>query len=120
MEYVVVYLLFSLHKLLNLFSSKLINVLQTHIRNAINNKTPENETLFPKMKNLQYIMKFVIRSRILFAKLNDDRDQDIFEASLEGMVLLQTIFHRNETKKKCRKKIITFSSLQICYSHLSN
>lgn len=29
-------------------------------------------------------MKFVIRSRILFAKLNDDRDQDMFEASLEG------------------------------------
>lgn len=29
-------------------------------------------------------MKFVIRSRILFAKLNDDRDQDMFERSLEG------------------------------------
>lgn len=29
-------------------------------------------------------MKFIIRSRILFAKLNDDRDQDMFEASLEG------------------------------------
>lgn len=29
-------------------------------------------------------MKFVIRSRILFAKLNDDKDQDRFEASLEG------------------------------------
>lgn len=66
------------------FYSKLINVLQTHIRNAINNTTPENETLYKTMKNLQYIMKFVIRSRILFAKLNDDRDQDMFEASLEG------------------------------------
>lgn len=59
-------------------------MLQIHIRNAINNKTPENELLYKTTKNLQYIMKFVIRSRILFAKLNDDRDQDMFEASLEG------------------------------------
>ncbi|XP_031633259.1 dedicator of cytokinesis protein 1 isoform X4 [Contarinia nasturtii] len=65
---------------------KLINVLQTHIRNGINNKTPENETLYKTMKNLQYIMKFVIRSRILFAKLNDDRDQEMFEASLEDLL----------------------------------
>lgn len=81
-----------------LFSSKLINVLQTHIKNAINNRTPENELesfgsaseksseklLYKTTKNLQYIMKFVIRSRILFAKLNEDREQDMFEASLEG------------------------------------
>lgn len=40
--------------------------------------------LYKTTKNLQYIMKFVIRSRILFAKLNDDRDQNMFEASLEG------------------------------------
>lgn len=70
-------------------SSKLINVLQTHIRNAINNKTPENELLYKTTKNLQYIMKFVIRSRILFAKLNDDRDQDMFEASLEGKYAIE-------------------------------
>lgn len=44
------------------------------------------------MKNLQYIMKFVIRSRILFAKLNDDRDQDMFEASLEG-TFIQPVIH---------------------------
>lgn len=74
-------------------------MLQTHIRNAINNKTPENETLYKTMKNLQYIMKFVIRSRILFAKLNDDRDQELFEASLEG-----NNFHWN-----CRK--INFPNL---------
>lgn len=66
------------------FHSKLINLLQIHILNAINNKTSENELLYKTTKNLQYIMKFVIRSRILFAKLNDDRDQDMFERSLEG------------------------------------
>lgn len=75
------------------FNSKLINVLQTHIRNAINNKTPENELLYKTTKNLQYIMKFIIRSRILFAKLNDDRDQDMFEASLEGNTLFPPSAH---------------------------
>lgn len=69
-----------------LLHSKLINILQTHIRNAINNEAQHEprELLFKATKNLQYIMKFIIRSRILFAKLNDDRDQDMFEASLEG------------------------------------
>lgn len=76
----------------------MINILQTHIRNAINNKPPDTESenfssaieesseklLYKTTRNLQYIMKFIIRSRILFAKLNDDRDRDIFEASLEG------------------------------------
>lgn len=73
-----------------LLHSKLINILQTHIRNAINNeaKHEPSELLFKTTKNLQYIMKFIIRSRILFAKLNDDRDQDMFEASLEGEILI--------------------------------
>lgn len=74
------------------FHSKLINILQTHIRNAINNDaTHEHNELFKTTKNLQYIMKFIIRSRILFAKLNDDRDQDMFEASLEGKQMSQFI-----------------------------
>lgn len=73
-------------------------MLQTHIRNAINNKTPDNEfeslgsisekssekLLYKTVKNLQYIMKFIIRSRILFANLNDDKDRVLFESSLEG------------------------------------
>lgn len=42
--------------------------------------------LYKTTKNLQYIIKFVIRSRILFAKLNDDRDRDLFEASLEDLL----------------------------------
>lgn len=37
-------------------------------------------------------MKFIIRSRILFAKLNDDRDRDIFEASLEGKYITNYLF----------------------------
>lgn len=79
------------------FRSKLINVLLTHIRNAINHKTTDSDlesfgstrensserVLYKTTKNLQYIMKFVIRSRILFANLNDNRDHHSFEASLE-------------------------------------
>lgn len=78
--------------------SKLINVLQIHIQNAINNKAAENELetfgstgeksseklLYKTTKNLQYIIKFIIRSRILFSKLNDDKDRQHFESILEG------------------------------------
>lgn len=93
-------LFFSFLLLPTIDHSKLINVLQTHIKNAINNKTPENEfeslgsssekssekLLYKTTKNLQYIMKFIIRSRILFANLNDDKDREFFETSLEGGV----------------------------------
>lgn len=85
-----------------LYHRKLINVLQTHIKNAINNKVPESEMesfgcggneilsseklLYKTTKNLQYIIKFIIRSRILFAKLNDDKDRHSFDASLEDLL----------------------------------
>lgn len=84
---------------MNFNCSKLINVLQTDIKNAINNTTPEADAdalvggcntkandnlLYKTTKNLQYIMKFIIRSRILFAEMNDDKDRVLFESSLEG------------------------------------
>ncbi|XP_052869684.1 dedicator of cytokinesis protein 1 [Anopheles cruzii] len=77
---------------------KLINVVQTDIRNAINNiskdRTVSNiytvnandEKLYRTTKYLQYIMKFIIRSRMLFADLNQDRDRELFEASLEELL----------------------------------
>lgn len=40
--------------------------------------------LYKTTKNLQYIVKFIIRSRILFSKLNDDKDRQHFESNLEG------------------------------------
>ncbi len=77
-------------------SSKLLNVLQTHIKNAIYNKPPDTEVdtctnsnddlLYKTTKNLQYIMKFIIRSRILFADMNDDKDRVLFESSLEDLL----------------------------------
>lgn len=78
---------------------KLITVLQYYIRKAIGDKTTNeksadaveethlSEELYPITKNLQYIMKFIIKSRILFAKLNDERDRHSFEASIEGRTI---------------------------------
>jgi dedicator of cytokinesis protein 1 len=42
--------------------------------------------LYKIMKHLQYIMKFIIQSRLLFAKLNDNKDHMLFEASLEDLL----------------------------------
>lgn len=43
--------------------------------------------LYKTTKNLQYIVKFIIRSRILFANLNDDRDRQLFENNLEDLLM---------------------------------
>lgn len=78
-----------------------MNVVQLQIRNAINNKLTEirvesfgsvvnespDKVLYRTTKNLQYIMKFIIRSRILFSELNDDRDRDMFETCLEDLLM---------------------------------
>ncbi|XP_055631515.1 dedicator of cytokinesis protein 1 isoform X1 [Toxorhynchites rutilus septentrionalis] len=78
---------------------KLINVVQTHIKNAINNVACDrssslsiyavnenDETLFRTTKYLQYIMKFIIRSRILFSDLNQGKDRELFETMLEDLL----------------------------------
>uniref|UniRef100_A0A1L8DMR3 Putative signaling protein n=1 Tax=Nyssomyia neivai TaxID=330878 RepID=A0A1L8DMR3_9DIPT len=78
---------------------KLINVLQTHIKNAINStpavvqpevctqaETEIEGLLYKITKNLQYIMKFIIRSRILFADMNDNKDRIFFEQSLDDLL----------------------------------
>lgn len=76
-------------------------MVKTYIHNAINNRnsgtdvesfgaTSEKSSekmLYKTTKNLQYIIKFIIRSRILFSKLNDDRDRDAFESCLEDLLL---------------------------------
>ncbi|XP_058117001.1 dedicator of cytokinesis protein 1 [Anopheles coustani] len=92
---------------------KLINVVQTHIRNAINNIVKDratsniyllnenDEALYRTTKYLQYIMKFIIRSRLLFAKLNHDKDRELFEASLEELLesFSELISYKNDLLK---------------------
>lgn len=76
---------------------KLLNVIQIHIHNGINSgpKNPTDYTaeekqiescLFKTTKNLPYIMKFIIRSRTLFANLNGDKDRTYFEQSLDDLL----------------------------------
>ncbi|XP_053682558.1 dedicator of cytokinesis protein 1 isoform X2 [Sabethes cyaneus] len=93
---------------------KLINVVQTHIKNAINNVSSErsscisiyavnenDETLFRTTKYLQYIMKFIIRSRILFADLNQGKDSELFETMLEDLLesFTELIKYQNDLLK---------------------
>lgn len=68
------------------------------MQNAIDNIIPDNELdafgsvndksteklLYKSTKNLEYIVKFIIRSRTLFAELNSNKDKVEFEHSLEG------------------------------------
>ncbi|XP_021694044.1 dedicator of cytokinesis protein 1 isoform X4 [Aedes aegypti] len=93
---------------------KLINVVQTHIKNAINNVSSDrsssisiyavnenDETLYRTTKYLQYIMKFIIRSRILFADLNQGKDRELFETMLEDLLesFTELIKYQNDLLK---------------------
>lgn len=76
---------------------KLINVLERHFLDAFNCFEKENETvpdtdnpserkLYKTIKNLQYIMKFIIRSRQLYAEINKDDGKFTFETRLEELM----------------------------------
>lgn len=78
---------------------KLINVLERHFLNAFNsidneldtilineNDRPSERKLYKTIKNLQYIMKFIIRSRILYANMFEGRDRFSFETRLEELM----------------------------------
>lgn len=77
--------------------NKLIGVLQRHFYDAFNSARDAErhsniedqdyeQRLYKTIKNLQYIMKFMIRSRILFAKLNQDQERIGFENRLEELL----------------------------------
>lgn len=78
---------------------KLVNVLERHFLNAFNsiekepnllmvteNDRPSEGRLYKTIRNLQYIMKFIIRSRILYAKMFENRDKFSFETRLEELL----------------------------------
>ncbi|KAF5308725.1 hypothetical protein FQR65_LT06086 [Abscondita terminalis] len=70
--------------------SKLIVVIKNLVDNAISivSITKDN-ILFKAMKALQYIMRFVSRSRLLYCELYPEMQDDTFDDSLKG--LLQSI-----------------------------
>lgn len=79
---------------------KLMNVLERHLMQALHNvemesdntygneENPSEKRLYKTIKNLQYVMKFIIRSRILFANLYDEKDKLMFETRLEDLLSL--------------------------------
>ncbi|XP_073969012.1 dedicator of cytokinesis protein myoblast city isoform X3 [Rhodnius prolixus] len=67
--------------------NKLIAVLKEHIENANSPDREEREILLKTMKSLQYIIKFIVRSRILFSELNGGKDEEEFATSLKNMLI---------------------------------
>eukprot|EP00106_Octopus_bimaculoides_P019984 XP_014787426.1 PREDICTED: dedicator of cytokinesis protein 1-like isoform X1 [Octopus bimaculoides] len=63
--------------------SKLIVILKDYVDSALES----NPTLFIAMKSLEYIMKFIIRSRFLFSIINDERGREQFEISLRQLFM---------------------------------
>lgn len=61
--------------------NKLLVVLRHHVDNA--NSTDHKELLLKTMKSLQYCIKFVVRSRLLFSQMNEMKGQQQFEVSLQ-------------------------------------
>lgn len=63
---------------------KLINVLKQEIE--INMREEHDESLYRTVKNLPYVIKFIIRSRILHENLDDNKDREEFQASLSNLL----------------------------------
>ncbi|CAH1782976.1 unnamed protein product [Owenia fusiformis] len=59
---------------------KLMTVLKSYVDKVQDRKN--HDVLYKSMKALEYIFKFIIRSRSLFASLSSNQDQKEFEASL--------------------------------------
>lgn len=72
------------------FSATLVyNKLIVVLKNYIDNMSENQDILLKAMKSLEYIFKFIVRSRMLFAALNGGKGKTQFEESLKS--LLQSI-----------------------------
>uniref|UniRef100_A0A0A9Z7E6 Dedicator of cytokinesis protein 1 n=1 Tax=Lygus hesperus TaxID=30085 RepID=A0A0A9Z7E6_LYGHE len=69
---------------------KLLNVLKDQIdAKDVGNMSPEStlqDILFKTMKSIQYIMKFVVRSRQLYSELNGGQQEDEFSTAVQGVL----------------------------------
>lgn len=81
------------------YSRKLIDVLQRNVQEAIDPKEKsadgievderiEVKRLYKTTRYLHYVMKFIIRSRILFSAINGNSDYDDFANKLHGNLLV--------------------------------
>ncbi|KAG8178683.1 hypothetical protein JTE90_011611 [Oedothorax gibbosus] len=64
--------------------NKLIVVLKYFVDSALQKDT--HETLLRTMKSIEYIFKFIVRSRQLFAALNEDKGREEFEILLKKLL----------------------------------
>ncbi|XP_071039760.1 dedicator of cytokinesis protein 1 isoform X2 [Parasteatoda tepidariorum] len=64
--------------------NKLIVVLKQYVDNA--GLKENQEILLRTMKSVEYIFKFIVRSRQLFAALNEDKGREQFELSLKELL----------------------------------
>ncbi|XP_076759593.1 dedicator of cytokinesis protein myoblast city isoform X4 [Xylocopa sonorina] len=74
---------------------KLIAVLRKRIDNATNNDGQERDILLKTMKSLQYCMRFVVESRLLFTALNQDEEE--FSQTLTELLRSIVELMRHET-----------------------
>ncbi|XP_076174409.1 dedicator of cytokinesis protein myoblast city isoform X2 [Ptiloglossa arizonensis] len=74
---------------------KLIAVLRKRIDNATNNDGQERDILLKTMKSLQYCMRFVVESRLLFTELNQDEEE--FSQTLTDLLKSIVELMRHET-----------------------
>ncbi|BES96169.1 Dedicator of cytokinesis [Nesidiocoris tenuis] len=80
--------------------NKLLAVLKDHIDANCLNMSPdpsERELLLKTMKSLQYLMKFVVRSRQLYAELNGGKHEDEFSSSVKEVLHSLATFMRFNT-----------------------
>ncbi|XP_070212219.1 dedicator of cytokinesis protein 1-like isoform X7 [Littorina saxatilis] len=64
--------------------NKLIVILKDYVDKA--DERREHEMLLRAVKSLEYIFKFIIRSRVLFAMINEGRGKQQFEISLKALL----------------------------------
>lgn len=63
-------------------------VLKGHIDNACKGSVDNNKEniLYKAMKSLQYILRFIVRSRVLFSELYEGKDKYEFEHSFKDLL----------------------------------
>ncbi|ESO92727.1 hypothetical protein LOTGIDRAFT_232874 [Lottia gigantea] len=66
--------------------NKLMAILKYYVDNA-NEKSVHEQSLLCAMKSLEYIFKFIIKSRQLFALINEGRGKQQFEMTLKQLLL---------------------------------
>lgn len=64
---------------------KLINVLKQQIEKYMEEEN--DESLYRTVKNLPYVIKFIIRSRILHENLDDNKEHEEFRTSLSDLLV---------------------------------